>query len=184
MAQLPPPAPSPSSPEFHGPGGRRVLLLFSIGAIILVAGFLIFAGAEALYLVRNGKAQVTDTLPSNLPKEFPVCPGFIPAHTIVVDTSTGKHYDIQGDCPENRPQLVDDLTQLMASAGWTVHNDGTGDLSAYFYDKHERLDVALVDSNNASNQTTISMQIDTGVLKVPSDFPPLEGSPSASPSPR
>lgn len=180
MAKLPPPVPGPIPPEYHGGSGRRVLLVFSIGAIVLVAGFLVFAGAEALYLVRNGKAQVTDTLPSNLPKEFPICTGFIPVHTIVVDTAKGKHYDIQGDCPENRPQLVDDLTVQMESSGWTVHNDGAGTLSAYDYERHERLDAALVDSNNASNQTTVSMQIDTVVTPVPSDFPQLSPSPSKS----
>lgn len=178
MARLPPPPPGPIPPEYHGAGGRRVLLLLSIGAIILVAGFLIFASAEALYLVRNGKTQITDTLPSNLPKEFPICPGFMPAHTIVVDTTKGKHYDIQGDCPESRPQLVDDMTVQMESSGWTVHNDGAGNLSAYEYERHERLDAVLVDSNNASNQTTVSMQIDTVVTAVPSGFPPRSPSPS------
>lgn len=180
MAQLPPPTPGPLPPEVHGPRGRRTLLLFSVGAIILVLGFLGFAGAEALYLISNGKAQVTDTLPSNLPREIPICTGFSPAHTFVVDLGHGKRYEVQGDCPENRLQLVEDLTNQMASGAWTVHDDGAGNLSGYDYERHERIDIALVDSNNASNQTTVTIQMETGVNQVPSDFP----QPSPSPSKR
>ena len=191
MAQLPPPSPGnnlpppgPLPPQFHGARGRRTLLLFSIGAIILVAGFLVFAGAEALYLVRNGKAQVSDTLPANLPKEIPICTGFIPAHTFVVDLGNGKRYEVQGDCPESSVQLVDDMTNQMASGGWTVHDDGAGNLAGYDYERHERIDVALVDSSSASNQTTVTIQMETHVDQVPSDFPPRSASPSPSASPK
>lgn len=177
MAQLPPPTPDPLASESHGPRGRRTLLFFGIGAIILVLGFLGFAGAEALYLIRNGKAQVSDTVPADLPKEIPICTGFSPAHTIVVDLGHGKRYEVQGDCPEDRLQLVDDVTNQMASGGWTVHNDGAGNLSGYDYERHERIDIALVDSNNASNQTTVTIQMETGVNQVPSDFPQPSPSP-------
>jgi hypothetical protein len=178
MAHLPPPTPGPPAPDIPGGRARRTLLLFSIGAVVLVVGFLAFAGAEAIYLIRNGKAQVSDTLPSNLPKEIPICTGFSPAHTFVVDLGHGKRYEVQGDCPENRLQLVDDFINQMASGAWTVHDDGAGNLSGYDYEHHERIDIALVDSNNASNQTTVTIQMETGVDQVPSDFPQPSPSPS------
>ena len=156
-----------------------MLLFFRIGALVLVLGFLVFAGAEAFYLVRNGRAQVTDTVPPDLPKEIPICDGFTPAHTIIVDTSPGKRYEVQGDCPVNRLQLVDDLTNQMAYEGWTVVDDGAGNLSGYMYTKHERIDVGLSDSSAGSNQTTVTIQLQTAVTAVPSDFPPA---PSPSPS--
>ncbi|HEY8739389.1 MAG TPA: hypothetical protein VIN56_02190 [Candidatus Dormibacteraeota bacterium] len=177
----PVPGPPPRSsipPQYQGQSGRRVLLFFSIGAVILVAGFLLFAGAEALYLVRNGKAQVTDTLPANLPKQIPICTGFKPAHTIVVETGGGKRYEVQGDCPENRLQLVDDLTNQMQYIGWTVHDDGTGALSAYDYERHQLIELTLADSASGSNQTTVTMDMQTGVTAVPSGF----ARPSPSPS--
>lgn len=147
------------------------MLFFSIGAVILVAGFIIFAGAEAYYMVKNGKATVSDTLPANLPKQIPICTGFKPAHTIVLDASGGKRFEVQGDCPENRLQLVDDLINLMQYAGWTVHDDGAGNLSAYDYERHAHIDVVLTDSNDSANQTTVNMDMQTGVTPVPSDFP-------------
>jgi hypothetical protein len=157
-----------------------MLLLFSVGALVLVFGFLIFAGAAALYFVRNGRAQVTDTLPADLPGEVPICTGFQPAHTIIVDAAGGKRYDIQGDCPENRLQLNDDLVKQMEYLGWTVHDDGQGNLSAYDYTRRERLDVGLSDSTNTSNQTTVTIELQTAVTAVPSGFP----RPTPSPSPR
>lgn len=179
MARLPPPSRPAVPPQFQGHGGRRLLLFFSIGAVILVAGFLIFAGAEAFYLVKNGKATVTDSLPSDLPRQIPICTGFKPAHTIIVDANGGKRYEVQGDCPENRLQLVDDLTSQMKFIGWTVHGDGAGNLSGYDYQHQLRIDVALNDSSSAGNQTTVTMDMQTAVRTVPADFPRPSPSPSA-----
>ena len=191
MSNLPPPR-SPARPPQRGikpaspPGsehrGRRILLLFSIGALVLVLGFLIFAGAAAIYFVRNGKAQVTDTLPSDRPKEIPICTGFQPAHTIIVDAAGGRRYDIQGDCPENRLQLNDDLIKQMESVGWTVHDDGQGNLTAYDYTRQETLDVGLADSTSGSNQTTVTIELQTAVKAVPSGFPRPTATPSPHPS--
>jgi hypothetical protein len=157
------------------------MLFFSIGALVLVLGFVAFAGVTALYLLRNGRAQVTDTLPTNLPSEIPICTGFIPAHTIIVDVAGGKRYDIQGDCPVNRSQLNDDLVNKMEFLGWTVHDDGQGDLSAYDYSRHETLDITITDSSSSSNQATVMMEVQTAVTAVPSDFPKVAG-PSPRPS--
>lgn len=176
MSDLPPARPgtvTPPPPEV-GHGGRRVLLLFSIGALILVFGFLVFAGAAALYFVRNGRAQVTETLPANVPKEVPICVGFQPAHTIIVDVAGGKRYDIQGDCPVNRLQLNDDLTTQLEYLGWTIHDDGQGNLSGYHYTRQERVDIGLTDSTSGSNQTTLMIELQTSVKVVPSDFPRLK----------
>ncbi|MGI8609408.1 MAG: hypothetical protein ACR2MY_09315 [Candidatus Dormibacteria bacterium] len=190
MSNLPPPrtpmppppsGSTPPAPPDGGHGGRRVLLFFSIGALVLVLGFLVFAGATALYFVRNGRAQVTDTLPTHLPTEIPICTGFQPSHTIIVDVAGGKRYDIQGDCPVNRLQLNDTLTNQMEYLGWTVHDDGQGNLSGYDYTRHERLDVGLTDSTSASNQTTVMIELQTAIKAVPSDFPGV--GPSTSPSP-
>jgi hypothetical protein len=152
------------------------MLVVSIGALVLVLAFLVFAAATALFLVRNG--QVSDTLPSHLPREVPICTGFMPAHVIVFDADTGKRYEIQGDCPEDSVQLDDDMIHLMEYLGWTVHDDGQGDLSAYNYEKQETLTVTLSDSSSASNQTTVMLEMQTNVKSVPSDFPPRTGSPS------
>ncbi|HEV1997425.1 MAG TPA: hypothetical protein VGR61_04750 [Candidatus Dormibacteraeota bacterium] len=181
MSNLPPPRPGASPPPPRaGSGGRRVLLLFSIGALVLVFGFLIFAGAAALYFVRNGKAQVTETLPANLPKEIPICTGFQPAHTIIVDVAGGRRYDIQGDCPVNRLQLNDDLINQLEYLGWTVHDDGQGNLSGYSYTRQERLDVGLTDSTGSSNQTTLMIELQTAVKAAPSGFPHFTPSPHPS----
>lgn len=169
-------------PGNAGSSGRRALLFFSIGALVLVLGFLVFAGATALYFVRNGRAQVTDTLPSNLPREIPICTGFQPAHTIIVDVAGGKRYDIQGDCPENTVQLNDDLVNQMEFLGWTVHDDGQGDLAGYNYAKRETIDVSLSDSSSASNQATVMIEMQTAVKTPPSDFPRSAVAPSPHPS--
>ncbi|MFN2465140.1 MAG: hypothetical protein ABR598_02615 [Candidatus Dormibacteria bacterium] len=149
-----------------------------------MAGFLVFAGAEAFYLVKNGKATVSDTLPANLPKQIPICTGFRAGHTIVVNAAGGKRYEVQGECPESRPQLVDDLTNQMAYIGWTVHDDGAGNLSGYDYQRHQRIDVALNNSSSQANQTTVTIDLQTEVNGVPSDFPtpPPSPKPAASPS--
>jgi hypothetical protein len=147
-----------------------MLLFFSIGVLVLVVFFLLFTGAAVLYLSRSGRAQVTDTLPANLPPEIPICTGFKPAHVVVVDVDGGKRYQVQGDCPENRLQLVDDMVRQMAYLGWQVRNEGGGNLSGFLSEKHERLDVALSDSSSAGNQTLVTMQMRTGVQGVPPEF--------------
>jgi len=178
-----PPAPPPGSslpPRFHTERGRRTLALFGVGALVLVLGFLIFTGAEFLYLVRSGNTRVSSTVPSDLPSEVPFCTGFLPNRSFSTKLDDGKHYIIQGDCPENQLQLDDDLTRLLQYKGWTVHDDGQGTLTTYSYQRHQRLDIGMTGSNSPSNQTAVTMELWTG-LKQPPDGFPAQATPSPSP---
>ena len=181
---LPPPqAPqSPNSvpPQFSTERGRRTLALFGIGALVLVLGFLIFTGAEFLYLVRSGNTQVTSTVPADLPPQVPFCTGFQPNRSFSTKVDGGMHYLIQGDCPENLLQLDNDLTRLVQYNGWTVHDDGQGTLTTYSYERQQQLDIGMNDSNSPSNQTAVTMEIWTNQKRPPDGFP-TKAVPSPSP---
>ena len=142
-------------------------------------GFLLFAGVEFVYLVRSGNTQVTSTLPTDLPKEVPFCTGFRPNRAFSNQLEDGRHYVVEGDCPENRLQLDDDLTRLLQYNGWTVHDDGQGTLSSYSYARHQRLDIGVSDNNSPSNQASVTLELWTGLKQPPDGFP--APAPSSSP---
>lgn len=156
-----------------------MLALFGGGALVLVVGFLIFTGAEFLYLMRSGTTQVSSTVPADLPHEVPFCTGFVPNRAFSTKLEGGKHFIIQGDCPENHLQLDNDLTRLLQYNGWTVHDDGQGTLSTYSYERQQRLDIGLNGNNSPSNQTAVTIELWTGLTHPPDGF----ARPATSPTP-
>ena len=185
--QTPPAGPPPNSipPHFTTERGRRTLAMFGIGALVLVLGFLVFSGAEFLYLVRSGNTQVSTAVPADLPHEVPFCTGFVPNRSFSTRADGGMHYLVQGDCPENLLQLDDDLTVLLRRNGWTAHDDGRGTITSYSYERHQRLDIGMTDNNSPSNQAAVTMEIWTNQNAPPdgvaSTAPSPQPSPSASP---
>ncbi|MFN2462906.1 MAG: hypothetical protein ABR573_03255 [Candidatus Dormibacteria bacterium] len=185
---LPPPRtpapPRPSGdlpPQFHTPRGRRTLALFGAGALVLVLGFLAFTAVEFFFLMRGGSnTVVSTTIPADLPAQVPFCTAFKASRSFSTPVEGGRHFLVQGDCPENRLQLEDDLIGLMKDNGWTVHDDGQGSLTSYSYDRHQRLDIGINDSNSPANQAAVTVEVWTGLTHPPDGFP----RPSVSPSPR
>jgi hypothetical protein len=157
------------------------MLLFGIGAVVLVLVFVLVVGSSIFYLLTNGKTQVlSNRLPPGFPREVPLCAGFTPSRSFSTPQDGGTHFLVQGDCPENLLQLDDDLTRMMQYNGWTVHDDGQGSLSSYSYDRHARLDVGMTNDNSPANESAVQIDVWTGLTRPPDGFP----SPVASASPR
>ncbi|GAC1581364.1 MAG: hypothetical protein NVS3B24_17780 [Candidatus Dormibacteria bacterium] len=167
----PPPPASNLPPQFHSERGRRTLALFGVGALVMVAAFVLFTAAQFFYLVRSGNARVSSAVPADLPAEVPFCTGFEPNRSFSTALDGGKHFLVQGTCPENHLQLDNDLTRLLQYNGWTVHDDGQGTLSSYSYDRHQRLDISINPNGVPANQAAVTVEVWTGLKRAPDGFP-------------
>jgi hypothetical protein len=180
---LPPPKPQGGVPG-TGHGGRRTMMFLVIGAVLLVATFLIAVGVVSLIFIRHPNTSVSSPSVKDLPHELALCDHFKPGNILLLDLGKGeRHYQVSGECPTSALALRDVYVAELEYIGWTVHDDGSGNLSCYSYDHGEVLNAGITDSSNGDNQSSLSVELITGVGQPPDGFPQLRPSPSPSPSP-
>jgi hypothetical protein len=172
--QFPQPAPN------HG--GRRAMMFLLIGGVLLVATFLIGVGVVSLIFIKHPNTSVSTPTVKNLPRELALCDNFKSGTIVLVDLGKGeKHFQVTGECPLSSLALRDLYVAQLEYLGWTVHDDGSGNLSCYSYDRKEVLNAGLSDSSNGANQSTLTVELVTGVANPPDGFPLLQATPQPSP---
>ncbi|HEV3232584.1 MAG TPA: hypothetical protein VG245_10070 [Candidatus Dormibacteraeota bacterium] len=165
---VPPPYPGP----FGNPGGNRQLLFLMVaGAVLVTLALLFFTFLGAVYMVRGGRVSGGQA-PAKLPPEVVTCAHFSTTQSSVATTDTGAmRYDVQGECPINPLALNDVYIADLEYHGWTVHSDDQGGILAYAYGRKEQLTATLTESSVDPNQTTLQVEMLTGVSQPPPDFP-------------
>src|SRR5712692_2920352 len=99
MSQTPDTKPRPR-------GGRRTMWILIGCAVLMVLGFLAFAGAYTFYSLRTPtSAQVSTALPGDVPSDVFLCDHFRTNHSISSSTGSSKHFQVVGDCPVGALQL-------------------------------------------------------------------------------
>jgi len=160
------------------------MMLLVGAAFAVTAVVLVFTMVGAFYLLRGGRTTFSDSLPTNLPPEIVTCDNFAVSHSAVSTTDTGAtRYDIQGECPVNPLAMLDSYIADLEYHGWTVHSDDSGGIVAYAYGRKEQLTATLSESSVNDNQTTLQLEVVTGVDQPPPDFPTPKPTPP-SPTPR
>jgi hypothetical protein len=163
-------------------GGRRAMMFLVIGAILLVAIFLIAVGLVSLLFIKHPNTSVSTPTIKDLPHELALCDNFRSSTIVLLDLGKGeKHFQVTGDCPLSTLALRDVYVAQLEYLGWTVHDDGSGNLSCYSYARQEVLNAGLSDSSNGANQSTLSVELVTGVSGAPDGFPRVQSTPSGSP---
>ena len=115
---------------------------------------------------------MSGTGPANLPPEVVTCAHFQVSHSSVSTGDTGtKRYEVDGECPVNSVSLLDPYIRDLEYRGWTVHSDDDGGIVAYSYARKEQLTASLSDSSVNDNQTTLQVEVLTGVDSPPPGFP-------------
>jgi hypothetical protein len=166
----PPPTPRPI------PGGginvrRRMVMYLALGTLVLSLVFALVLGAFAYFMVKSGRARYSDQVPSDFPSDVYLCNPFFVNHSIVFDSpDNGTHYELEGDCQVSQAVLSPTYVSELEYRGWTVHDDGQGDLTAYSYETHREVSVVLNDSGAGANATTVRIVVLSRVLPVPDDF--------------
>jgi hypothetical protein len=159
-------------------GGRRFLIALSFGAIGLTLAVIVLAGLGTFFIVNSGQAKVVSST-GDLPKELVLCPNFQPSRMVLIDLGkAGKHYRVEGECPVSRAELSGTYVSDLEYAGWTVHTDASGNMTAYRYSSREFVAIVVGQGSSNSNATSVTLDMATG-QDVPPDFPP---GPSPSPS--
>jgi hypothetical protein len=158
------------------------MMFLIIGAVLLAATFLILVGVVSLFIAKHPNTNVSTPAVNDLPSELVLCDHFKPANTVLLDLGKGeKHYQVTGDCPLSALALRDDYVSSLTYVGWTVHDDGMGNLTCYDYDRKEVLTAGITDSSSNANQSTLSVELITAVTSPPTGFPKIISSPSPSP---
>ncbi|MEA2646411.1 MAG: hypothetical protein QOE92_1494 [Chloroflexota bacterium] len=151
------------------PGGRRLLLALSFGAIALTLLLVLLAGIGGFVLFSGGQAKVVGST-SELPRELTLCDHFQPARMVYVEQANGgRRYHVEGTCPVNPLILAPIYMGKLASAGWTVHSDGGGSLEGFDYQKSQLIDVLITDDSSEPNTSTVAVELSTKA-DVPPDF--------------
>jgi hypothetical protein len=157
------------------------MMFLVIGAVLLVATFLIGVGLVSLIFIRHPNTSVSTPTVKDLPHELALCDNFKPGTIVLLDLGKGeKHFQVTGDCPLSTLALRDVYVAQLEYLGWTVHDDGSGNLTCYSYGRKEALNAGLSDSSNTANQSTLSVELVTGVTSPPDGFPPVKSTPSGS----
>jgi len=152
-----------------------------VGAVLLVATFLIAVGLVSLLFIKHPNTSVSTPTVKDLPSELALCDNFRSNTIVLLDLGKGeRHYQVTGECPTSALALRDSYVADLEYLGWTVHDDGNGNLTCYNYGRHEALNAGIGDSSSADNQATLSVELITAVGAPPDGFP-LQ--PSSSPSP-
>lgn len=166
-----PPAGLPR-PVQQARAGRRTVLWVAFGTVALSFAVLVFLGAAAIFL-NGARADVLEF--KDLPNSVPLCDNFEPSRLLrfqVTDPQGNRHtaYHIEGGCPVAPVVLNDKYIAVMKDLGWTVHDQGDGNLVAYAYERHEDLIASIdVDGDNP-NQSRLQLDIHTNA-DIPKDFP-------------
>jgi hypothetical protein len=176
--------PPPAAPNH---GGRRAMMFLVVGAVLLVATFLIAVGLVSLVFIKHPNTSVSTPSVKDLPHELALCDNFRPSSIVLLDLGRNeRHYQVGGECPVSRLALRNLYVAQLEYLGWTVHDDGNGNLSCYNYDRQEVLNANLQDSSGSPNQSTLQVELVTGITNPPDGFPRVRpailGSPGASPS--
>jgi hypothetical protein len=160
------------------------MMFLIIGAVLLASTFLILVGLVSLFIARHPNTNVSTPGVNDLPSELVLCDHFKPANIVLLDLGKGeKHYQVTGDCPLSALALRDSYASSLVSAGWTVHDDGRGNLNCYDYNLKEVLNAGITDSSSTANQSSLSVEMITAVGSPPTGFPQVSPSPSPSPEP-
>src|SRR5258708_37337709 len=154
-----------------------------VGAVLLVATFLIAVGLVSLLFIKHPNTSVSTPTVKDLPSELALCDNFRPNSMVLVDLGKGERpYQLTGECPISSPALRDSYIADLEYLGWTVHDDGSGNLTCYSYGRHEVLNAGIGDSSSTDNQASLTVELITAVGSPPDGFPFLQASPSATPS--
>jgi hypothetical protein len=160
------------------------MMFLVVGAVLLVTTFLIALGLVSLLFIKHPNTSVSTPTVKDLPRELALCDNFKPGTIVLLDLGKGeKHYQVSGDCPVSALALRDLYVAQLEYLGWTVHDDGSGNLTCYGYGRHQVLNAGLADSGNGPNQSTLTVEMITGITSPPDGFPP-EPQSAASGSPR
>jgi hypothetical protein len=159
------------------------MMFLIIGAVLLAATFLILVGLVSLFFARHPNTNVSTPAVKDLPPELVLCDHFKPGNIVLLDLGKGeKHYQVTGECPLSALALRDIYVASLEYAGWTVHDDGSGNLTCYNYTHRELLNAGVTDSSSTANQSSLSIELITAVASPPTGFPQLGTTPSPSPS--
>jgi hypothetical protein len=151
---------------------RRLLFVIVAGALAVTTALLAFTFIGAAYLVHGGRMTFSDQLPADLPPELVTCPHFAVSHSVVATTdSGGTRYEVDGDCPLNLLTMQERYVADLEYHGWTVHTDDSGNVVAYAYGRREQLSATLAESSSNDNQTTLQVEMVTGIDSPPDGFP-------------
>src|ERR1700694_2909714 len=133
MSGLPPPRSQGNQlPSLPTHGGRRTMMFLIIGAVLLAATFLVLVGLVSLFFARHPNTNVSTPAVQDLPPELVLCNHFKPGNIVLLDLGGGeKHYQVAGDCPLSALALRDPYVQSLQYLGWTVRDDGSGNLTCY-----------------------------------------------------
>src|SRR6202171_6686890 len=161
MSGLPPPrSRGDHLPSLPTHGGRRAMMFLIIVAVLLAAAFLILVGVVSLFIAKHPNTNVSTPAVNDLPSELVLCDHFKPANTVLLDLGKGeKHYQVTGDCPLSALALRDSYVSNLAYVGWTVHDDGRGNLTCYNYTRREVLNAGITDSSSTAKQTSLAVEV-------------------------
>jgi hypothetical protein len=160
------------------------MMFLVVGAVLLVATFLIAVGLVSLLFIKHPNTSVSTPTVNDLPHELALCDNFKSSSIVLLDLGKGeRHYQVSGDCPVSTLVLRDAYVAQLEYLGWTVHDDGSGNLACYSYTRHEVLNAGMTDSSAGANQSTLSVELVTGVAAPPDGFPLVQVSPTGSPRP-
>src|ERR1035437_4068175 len=160
------------------------MMFLVTGAVLLLAIFLIAVGLVSLLFIKHPNTSLSTPTVKDLPHELALCDNFKSGTIVLLDLGKGeKHFQVTGDCPVSTLALRDVYVAQLEYLGWTVHDDGSGNLSCYSYGRQEVLNAGLGDSSNGANQSTLTMELVTGVTSPPDGFPRVQPTPSGSPRP-
>ena len=158
------------------------MMFLIIGAVLLAATFLILVGLVSLFIAKHPNTNVSTPAVNDLPSELVLCDHFKPSNIVLLDLGKGeKHYQVTGDCPLSALALRDGYVAALEYVGWTVKDDGRGNLNCYHYARREVLNAGINDSSSTANQSTLSVEMITGLGSPPTGFPRVRPSPSPSP---
>ncbi len=154
-----------------------------VGAVLLVATFLIAVGLVSLLFIKHPNTSVSTPTVKDLPSELALCDNFRSNSIVLLDLGKGeRHYQVTGECPTSALALRDSYVADLEYLGWTVHDDGSGNLTCYSYGRHEVLNAGIGDSSSVDNQAGLTVELITAVGSPPDGFPLLQPSPSPTPA--
>jgi hypothetical protein len=158
------------------------MMFLVVGAVLLVATFLIAVGLVSLLFIKHPNTSVSTPAIRDLPHELALCDHFRSSTILLLDLGRDeKRYQVTGDCPQSSLALRDVYVPQLEYLGWTVHDDGSGNLTCYSYDRKEVLNAGLSDSGNGANQSTLTVELLTGITSPPDSFPQVPSTPSPAP---
>src|SRR5258708_34998574 len=128
-----------------------------VGAVLLVATFLIAVGLVSLLFIKHPNTSVSTPTVKDLPQELALCDNFRSSTIVLLDLGKGeRHYQVTAECPTSALALRDSYVADLEDLGWTVHDDGHGNLTCYSYGRHEALNAGIRDSSRTDNLASLT----------------------------